>query len=187
MRFIVLIVAVIGIATPAIGGSHDDEEETIIFRAMVRADSLLALGQSDRALDEYVKVKEACFDYVRARVEANVDNGIASMFLPSLLLPQRDYRTAADHLQESLAADPRQKPLFTILETVMSENIKLYDDIAFILDKVGLSAEAHEYRELVKDRRYFAETLTAALESLREKSIEEKALLLLQRVKGETR
>ena len=34
MRFIVLIVAVIGIATPAIGGSHDDEEETIIFRAM---------------------------------------------------------------------------------------------------------------------------------------------------------
>ena len=107
------------------------------------------------------------------------------MFLPSLLLPQRDYRTAADHLQESLAADPRQKPLFTILETVMSENIKLYDDIAFILDKVGLSAEAHEYRELVKDRRYFAETLTAALESLREKSIEEKALLLLQR--GERR
>lgn len=173
MRFIVLIITVIGIATPAIGGSHDDEEETIIFRAMMRADSLLAQGQSDQALEEYVKVKEACFDYVRARVEANFHNGIANMVLPSLLLPQRDYRTAADRLQKSLAEDPAQKPLFTILETVMSENIKLYDDIVFILDKVGLSAEAHEYRELVKDRRYFAETLTAALEPLREKSLEE--------------
>ncbi len=139
----------------------------------MRADSLLKRGQSEKALAEYVKVKEACFDYVSARVEANVHNIIANMFLPSLLLPQRDYRTVADHLQKSLAEDPAQKPLFTILETVMQENIKLWDDIAFILDKVGLSAEAHEYRELVKDRRYFAETLTAALEPLREKSLKE--------------
>ena len=116
---------------------------------------------------------ETCFDYVRARVEANVHNSIASMVLPTLLLPQRDYRTAADHLQKSLAEDPAQRQLFEVLETVMSENIKLYDDMAFILDKVGLSAEAHEYRELVKDRRYFAETLTAVLEPLREKSLEE--------------
>lgn len=174
MRFIVLIVTAIGIATPAIGGSHDDEEETIIIRATVRADSLLRRGQSEKALAEYVKVKEACFDYVRARVEANVHNGIANMSLPSLLLPQRDYRTAADRLQKSLAEDPAQRPLFEILETVMSENIKLYDDIAFILDEVGLSAEADEYRKLVKDRRYFAETLTAALEPLRKKSREER-------------
>ena len=174
MRFIVLIVTVIGIATPAIGDSHDDEEETIIIRATVRADSLLRRGQSEKALAEYVKVKEACFDYVSARVEANVHNGIASLVLPSLLPTKRDYRTAANRLQKSLAEDPAQRPLFEILETVMSENIKLYDDIAFILDEVGLSAEANEYRKLVKDRRHFAETLTAALEPLRKKSREER-------------
>lgn len=169
MRFIVSIVTVIGIATPAIGGQYDDEEEVIIIRAMGQVDSLLKRGQSEKALAEYVKVKEACFDYVSARLEANFGNAIANV---SLFLYQ-DYREAADHLQESLAADPRQKPLFNILEKVMLENIKLYDDIAFILDKVGLSTKAHEYRELVKDRRYFVETLTAALEPLREKSFEE--------------
>ncbi|MYC69578.1 MAG: hypothetical protein F4X17_02590 [Gemmatimonadetes bacterium] len=185
MRFIVLIVTAIGIATPVLGGSHDDEEETIIIRTTVRADSLLKQGQSEKALAEYVKVKEACFDYVRARVLANTHNGGANFVLPSLFRPQGDYRTAADHLQKSLATDPAQKPLFTILETVMSENIKLYDDIAFILDKVGLSAEAHEYRELVKDRRYFAETLTAALEPLREKSLKETMERLEKQLKSE--
>ena len=167
MRFIVLIVTVIGIATPAIGSQHDDEEETVILRAIARADSLLAQGQSDQALDEYVGVKSACLSYIGKRIDAHTYNSLANTSLLG------GYREMAESLQKSLVKDPTQEPLFEILETVMLENIELYDRVALILDEIGRSDEAQEYREQVKDRRYFAEVLTTALEPLRKKSLEE--------------
>ncbi len=168
MRFIVLIVTVIGIATPANG----EDEAMAILKALGRADSLLAQGQSDQALDEYVGVRRAFARYMEPRIEARIYNRIAVISLYG------GYRKAAESLQKSLAEDPTQEPLFTILERVMLENIELYDRIAIILDEVGLSAEAHEYREQVKDRRYFAEVLTAALEPLRKKSLKETMEML---------
>ena len=164
MLFIVLIVTVIGIATPANG----EDEAMAIFMAMGRADSLLAQGQSGQALDEYVGVRRAFARYMVPRSEARITNAqaVLSLFVG-------DYCRAAESLQKSLAKDPTQEPLFTILETVMLENIEFYDRVAILLDEAGLSAEAHEFREQVKDRRYFAEILTAALEPLRKKSREE--------------
>ena len=53
----------------------------------------------------------------------------------------------------------------------MLENIEFYDRVAILLDEAGLSAEAHEFREQVKDRRYFAEILTAALEPLKKNRV----------------
>ena len=163
MGLIVLIVTAIGIATPANG----EDEAMAIFKALGRADSLLAQGQSDQALDEYVGVRKAFARYMVSRGTARLYNRQALIFL------YLGYREAAESLQKSLAEDPTQESLFTILEKVMLENIELYDRVAIVLDEIGLSAEAHEFREQVKDRRYFAETLTAALEPLRKKSREE--------------
>ena len=169
MRFIVLIITVIGIATPANG----EDEETDVFRAIVmamgRTDSLLAQGQSDRALDEYVVMKGVLDRYMTLRRNAIGQNYLAEAYLKL----SGDYRAAAENLQESFAEDPTQKPLFGILEKVMLENLALYDNVAILCDNVGLSAEANGFRELAKDRRYFVETLTAALEPLRKKSREE--------------
>ena len=164
MRFTVLIVTAIGIATPANGG----DEAMAISKALGRADSLLARGQSDQALDEYVGVRRTFARYMVSRVTARVYNNQAGT-----ALLYGGYRDAAEALQKSLAEDPTQEPLFTILEKVMLENIEFYDRVAILLDEIGLSAEAHEFREQVKDRRYFAEILTAALEPLRKKSREE--------------
>ena len=169
MRFIVLIVTAIGIATPANG----EDEETDIFRTIVmavgRTDSLLAQGQSDQALDEYVGMKGMLARYMALRLTARIYNDQAAVSL-SLL---GDYRTTAEALQKSLAEDPTQEPLFKILEKVMLENVIFYDKVAVLLDEAGLSADANEFREKAKDRRYFAEILTAALEPLRKKSREE--------------
>lgn len=164
MRFIVLIVTVIGIATPANG----EDEAMAIFKALGRADSLLAQGQSDQALDEYVGVRKAFARYMVSRGTARIYNSQAGA-----ALLYGGYRDAAESLQKSLAEDPTQESLFTILERVMLENIEFYDKVAILLDEIGLSAEAHEFREQVKDRRYFAEILTAALEPRRKKLREE--------------
>ena len=168
MRLIVLIFTVIGIATPANG----EDEETDIFRAIVmaveRTDSLLAQGQSDQALDEYVGMKGMLARYMALRLTARIYNDQAAVSL-SLL---GDYRTTAEALQKSLAEDPTQEPLFKILEKVMLENVIFYDKVAILLDEAGLSADANEFREKAKDRRYFAEILTTALEPLRKKSRE---------------
>ena len=174
MRFIVLIVTVIGIATPASSSSHDEEEEMILLRAIVRIDSLLTQGQSDQVFDEFREFKTSFLGYLQGRIGAKLHNGHARFLLsrpggPSL----GEYPKAAEPLQKSLALNPTQRSLFEILEMVILENIELYDNTAFLLDKIGLSAEAHEYREQVKDRRSFAEGLTAALEPLRKKSLEE--------------
>lgn len=169
MRFIVLIVTAIRIATPANG----EDEETDIFRAIVmavgRTDSLIAQGQSDQALDEYVVMKGVLDRYMTLRRNAIGQNYLAEAYLKL----SGDYRAAAENLQESFAEDPTQKPLFGILEKVMLENVIFYDKVAVLLDEAGLSADANEFREKAKDRRYFAEILTAALEPLRKKSREE--------------
>ncbi len=164
MRFIVLIVTAIGIATPANG----EDEAMAIFKTLGRADSLLAQGQSDQALDEYVGVRRAFARYMMSRGTARIYNNQAG-----IALLYGGYRDAAESLQKSLAEDPTQESLFTILEKVMLENIEFYDKVAILLDEIGLSAEAHEFREQVKDRRYFAEILTAALEPRRKKLREE--------------
>ena len=158
MRFTVLIVTAIGIATPANG----EDEAMAISKALGRADSLLARGQSDQALDEYVGVRRAFARYMVSRVTARGYNNQAG-----IALLYGGYRDAAEALQKSLAEDPTQESLFTILEKVMLENIEFYDRVAILLDEIGLSADANEFREQVKDRRYFAEMLTAALEPLR--------------------
>ena len=175
MRFIVLIVIVIGIATPASSTLHDEEEETIIIRAIGRIDSLLAQGQPDQALEEYEGMREAVLGYVQGRLKAQFHNGKAFLSLsrpggPSL----GKYPEAASTLQKSLAADPTQKSLFEILAIMARDNSELYDMLATALDEVGLSDTAHDSRVLAKDRRRFVEMLEAAFEPLRKKAREER-------------
>ena len=174
MRFIVLIVTVIGIATPASSTLHDDEEETIIIKAIGRIDSLLAQGQPDQALEEYEGMREAVLGYVQGQLGAQFHNSRALISLsrpggPSL----GKYPEAASTLQKSLVADPTQKSLFEILAIMARDNSELYDMLATALDEVGLSDTAHDSRVLAKDRRRFVEMLEAALEPLRKKSRKE--------------
>ena len=156
MRFIVLIVTVIGIATPASSTLHDEEEETIIIRAIGRIDSLLAQGQSDQAFDEFRGFKASLLGYIERQSRAQLYNLQANLSLG-------DYPKAASKLQKSLAADPTQKSLFEILVIMARDNSELYDMLATALDEVGLSDAAHDSRVLAKDRRRFVEMLEAAL------------------------
>ena len=167
MRFIVLIVTVIGIATPASSTLHDEEEETIIIRAIGRIDSLLAQGQSDQAFDEFRGFKASLLGYIERQSRAQLYNLQANLSLG-------DYPKAASKLQKSLAADPTQKSLFEILVIMARDNSELYDMLATALDEVGLSDAAHDSRVLAKDRRRFVEMLEAAFEPLRKKAREER-------------
>lgn len=166
MRFIVLIVTVIGIATPA--SSIDKKgEEIAIVRAIGRIDSLLAQGQPDQALEEFEGMREAVLGYVQGRISAQAHNSLARfpLFLPGGPT-LGDYPKAASSLQKSLAAAPTQKTLFEILALIARDNSELYDMLATALDEAGHSDMAHDSRALAKDRRRFVEMIEAALEPL---------------------
>ena len=96
MRFIGLIAAAIGIATPASGQD--------IIKAVQRGDSLLAQGQPKQALVEYEKARK------RGAGSAMFLNRLASLYMQT-----GGYNQAAESLQESLAEDPRQLPVYSAL------------------------------------------------------------------------
>ena len=96
MRFIGLIAAVIGIATPASGQA--------IVEAVQRGDSLLAHRQPKQALAEYEKA-----------LELGAGSAMFLNRLASLYMQTGGYRQAAQSLQQSLAEDPRQLPVYSAL------------------------------------------------------------------------
>ena len=96
MRFIGLIAAAIGIATPASGQD--------IVEAVQRGDSLLAQGQPKQALAEYEKAREL------GAGSAMFLNRLASLYMQT-----GGYSQAAESLQQSLAEDPRQLPVYSTL------------------------------------------------------------------------
>ena len=96
MRFIGLIAAAIGIAIPASGQD--------IVEAVQRGDSLLAQGQPKQALAEYEKAREL------GAGSAMFLNRLASLYMQI-----GGYSRAAESLQQSLAEDPRQLPVYSAL------------------------------------------------------------------------
>ena len=96
MRFIRLIVAVIGVAVPASGQA--------IVEAVQRGDSLLAQGQPKQALAEYEKARE------QGAGSAMFLNRLASLYMQT-----GGYGQAAESLQQSLAEDPKQLPVYSAL------------------------------------------------------------------------
>ena len=96
MRFIGLIAAAIGIATPV------SSQE--IVEAVQRGDSLLAQGQPKQALAEYEKAHEL------GAGSAMFLNRLASLYMQT-----GGYSQAAESLQQSLAEDPRQLPVYSVL------------------------------------------------------------------------
>ena len=96
MRFIGLIAVVLGVAIPASGQD--------IFKAVQRGDSLLAQGQPQPALAEYEKAREL------GAGSAMFLNRLAGLYMQT-----GGYSQAAESLQESLAEDPRQLPVYSAL------------------------------------------------------------------------
>ena len=97
MRFIGLIAAVIGIvAIPASGQN--------IVEAVQRGDALLEQGQPKLALAEYEKAREL------GAGSAMFLNRLASLYMQT-----GGYGQAAESLQQSLAEDPRQLPVYSVL------------------------------------------------------------------------
>ena len=96
MRFIGLIAAVIGIAIPASGQN--------IVEAVQRGDALLEQGQPKLALAEYEKAREL------GAGSAMFLNRLASLYMQT-----GGYKQAAESLQQSLAEDPRQLPVYSAL------------------------------------------------------------------------
>ena len=97
MRFIGLIAAVIGIvAIPASGQN--------IVEAVQRGDALLEQGQPTLALAEYEKAREL------GAGSAMFLNRLASLYMQT-----GGYGQAAESLQQSLAEDPRQLPVYSAL------------------------------------------------------------------------
>ena len=96
MKFIGLIAVAIGIATPASGQA--------IVEAVQRGDSLLAQGQPKQALAEYEKAREI------GAGSAMFLNRLASLYMQT-----GSYKQAAESLQQSLAEDPRQLPVYSAL------------------------------------------------------------------------
>ena len=97
MRFIGLIAAVIGIvAIPASGQN--------IVEAVQRGDALLEQGQPKLALAEYEKAREL------GAGSAMFLNRLASLYMQT-----GGYGQAAESLQQSLAEDPRQLPVYSAL------------------------------------------------------------------------
>ncbi|MDE2810663.1 MAG: tetratricopeptide repeat protein [Gemmatimonadota bacterium] len=96
MRFIGLIAAAIGIATPASGQD--------IVEAVLRGDSLWARGQPKQAIAEYEKAREL------GAGSAMFLNRLAGLYMQT-----GGYSQAAESLQQSLAEDPRQLPVYLAL------------------------------------------------------------------------
>ena len=96
MRFIGLIAAVIGITIPASGQN--------IVEAVQRGDALLEQGQPKLALAEYEKAREL------GAGSAMFLNRLASLYMQT-----GGYGQAAESLQQSLAEDPRQLPVYSAL------------------------------------------------------------------------
>ena len=96
MRFIGLIAAAIGLATPASGQD--------IIEVVLRGDSLWAQGQPKQALAEYEKAREL------GAGSAMFLNRLASLYMQT-----GGYRQAAESLQQSLAEGPRQVSVYLAL------------------------------------------------------------------------
>ena len=96
MRFIGLIAAAIGIAISASGQD--------IVEVVQRGDSLLTQGQPKQALAAYEKAREL------GAGSAMFLNRLASLYMQT-----GGYSQAAESLQESLAEDPRQLPVYSAL------------------------------------------------------------------------
>ena len=96
MKFIGLIAVAIGIAIPASGQD--------IVEAVQRGDSLLAQGQPKQALAEYEKAREL-----------GAGSAIFLNRLASLYMQTGGYSQAAESLQQSLAEDARQLPVYSAL------------------------------------------------------------------------
>ena len=96
MRFIGLIAAAIGIAIPASGQD--------IVEVVQRGDSLLTQGRPKQALAAYEKAREL------GAGSAMFLNRLASLYMQT-----GGYSQAAESLQESLAEDPRQLPVYSAL------------------------------------------------------------------------
>lgn len=96
MKFIGLIAAVLGIAIPASGQE--------IVEAVQRGDSLWAQGQPEQALAEYEKARAL------GAGSAMFLNRLASLYMQA-----GGYNQAAESLQQSLAEDPRQLPVYSAL------------------------------------------------------------------------